>query len=108
AIANVYCKSAVKRTRFFFEQSRRNLNPSLPQPRKSSPADGWIRIGCACHHPLDPRRDEGIGTRSGTSLVRTRLEVDVQRRIACFRSSLFDRQHFRVLQTLISVKTFAN
>src|SRR5713226_9948759 len=62
----------------------------------------WILHGR--NHPPHTRSNERVDAGPGASFVSTRLQIDVEYRIASVRTRLLKRMNFRVLKISIRVK----
>ena len=99
-LANVFGEGLVQRFRFFLQNAGGDGDSGFAQTLKPLPTHQRVGILHARDHARDSGRDDSIGTWRGASLMRTRLEVDVERRAACPLAGLLQRQDFGVLDAV--------
>ena len=83
---------------------------AMPASRKSCESLSAylrIRISHGSNHAANTGGNNGVRARSGTALVRARLQIDVEGRAAGLLASLFEGNDFSVLHAIISVRATA-
>src|ERR1700720_1134436 len=97
AKSNVFGKTFIQLFGFCFEYADIYLNARRPKFRKSSASYLRIWIFHGADDTADPGGDHRIGTRAGTSMMRTWLQIEVKSCTSRLTAGLFEREHFGVL-----------
>src|SRR6185436_20104550 len=80
----------------------------VTKPAEAIATHQRIRILHGRHHAFDARFDQRVGARTGSSLMRAWLEIDIKRRAARPFTRLFERLNFSMLHSGPCVITTAH
>src|SRR5579863_2857675 len=104
-MTNVSCESLVQRFCFFFKYAARNVDTGSAKLGKPLTADQRIRVLHGSDHAGDSGGNDGIGARWGASLMRTRLQVDIESRATRSFASLLDGKDLGMFHAIVGVAT---
>ena len=107
ALKNVFGECFVELLGLGQQQARLDFDAGGTQFRESRAADLRIWVRHAGDNAPNPGCDDGVSAGPGSPLMAARLQVHVESGPSGFRAGLFQGQHLRVLDPVVSVKAFA-
>src|SRR2546429_5159986 len=99
-MADVACETFIQPAGRFFQKSDLDLHPCGAELLKRASADCRIGIGHAGDHAGNSGGNHSIRARWGSPLMRTRLEVDIERGSSRLVAGVLDSAHLGVLHAL--------
>ena len=107
-MADVARKRLVEAARGLLEQSDIDRNPSGAKFGEALSADFWIWVGHGSDDAADSGCDHCIGAGAGSTLVGTRLKIDVKGCAKRARASLLDGENLCMFDSGIGMKASSN